>query len=374
MSEHGPRRPRVLHAALMSTFVPGIYQQMAWEAEATAAEGLPWDTRIFTSLQHPDPAGIMVPWRASPAQERLKLRRWVSFRRAYYAWISRLAEDYDVLMLRSHPYDPLAATTMRRLVGTVASVHHTFAVPELRTHERRLKGSLLTLAEIPLGRRNIRAVDLVIGVTPEIAEHESGRVPTPRPTLVYPNGAILDGELADRRGAVPELLFASGAFRPWHGLGLLLQSLQTNDADFTLHVAGQVDAVVASGCSDPRVVFHGHLSEADLRELSARAWVGISSLGLHHHHMVGSPLKVRGYLAQGVPVYGGHPDVFPAESRVYRVGEPDITGILDLAHELRAVSRERIRAEAEPHIDKRILVRDLYTSLSNFTREQAQVK
>ncbi|MFK5647494.1 hypothetical protein ACI3ET_13325 [Ornithinimicrobium sp. LYQ121] len=374
MSGTDPAGPRVLHTALMSVFEPGIYQQMAWEAEAAAAEGLPWDSRIFTSLQRPDPAQIMVPWRPSRERAQRKSLQWIGLRRAYYAWLRRQAVDYDVLLLRHHAYDPFAAANMRRVACTVGSVHHTLDVPELRTQRNAVKGLALAGAEAHLGRRNIQAADLLVAVAPEIAAYENARLRTPKPTFLYPNGALVDTEPVDRRGGVPELLFASGSFRPWHGLDLLLESLASSDADFTLHVAGQVDPAMSSGWSDPRVVFHGPLSEGALQELSARAWIGISSLALHRYGMAGSPLKVRGYLAQGLPVYGGHPDVFPATSQVYRVGEPDVSQMLEFAHQMRAVARETVRGEAARYIDKRILVRDLYTSLSTFARETAQLK
>ncbi len=83
--------------------------------------------------------------------------------------------------------------------------------------------------------------------------------------------------------------------------------------------------------------------------------------------MAQSPLKVRGYLAQGVPAYGGHPDVFPPDSRVYRRGGADVGQVLDHARAMRPVSREAVRAEAQGHIDKRVLVRRLYVSLTGVT-------
>lgn len=360
--------PRVLHTALMSTYEPGIYRQMAWEAEAAATEGLPWRTRIFTSLQHPDPAGIMVPWRPGHWSVASKLTRWVAFRRAYFAWIRREAAAFDVLLLRHHAYDPFAARHVGRLDLVWGSVHHTLDVPQLRTQPGIFKGRALTGAEKMYGTRNLSAADLIVAVTPEIARYENARLPVPKPTLIYPNGALLPGEVVDNRGAVPELLFVSGSFRPWHGLDLLLASLAGTDEDFILHVVGAVEPAVFAGCTDPRVVFHGVLSEDALAELTARAWVGISTLALHRYGMAGSPLKVRGYLAQGVPVFGGSPDVFPPGSPVYRMGEPDVARVLDYAHQMRPVTREMVRSEAKAHIDKRVLVRELYASLSAHAR------
>lgn len=377
MSPDQQAGPRVLHAMLMASFEPGIYQQLAWEQEAAEAENIPWDARIFTSLTVPDPADIMVCWKPAHRIETTRAGAWLAFRRAYYSWLEELAGQYDVVLVRHSPYDPLRPRAVRSLAETVdmvGTVHHTLDVPELRSGTPRPKAALLSAAETLLGPRSIQVADVIVGVTPGIVSYEQGRVRTTPPTLVYPNGAAVAGEVADRRGERPELLFVAGRFRPWHGLDLLLESIPRCDAEFTLHVVGRVEPHLSAGCTDARVVLHGVLPPDEIRRLSSSAWIGVSSLALDRQGMQeATPLKVREYLIAGLPVYAGHRDVFPADSDVFEVGRPDIADIVAFARRTRRMSKQAVRDTAMPYIDKRVLVRQLYRALTRL-RGTGQVK
>ncbi len=74
-------------------------------------------------------------------------------------------------------------------------------------------------------------------------------------------------------------------------------------------------------------------------------------------------LKVRDYLAAGVPVVSGHDDVFPDDFPYYRRTGTDIEAILAAAHEWRSVDRATVREAARPHIDKVELVQRLHGEL-----------
>ena len=74
-------------------------------------------------------------------------------------------------------------------------------------------------------------------------------------------------------------------------------------------------------------------------------------------------LKVRDYLAAGVPVVSGHDDVFPDDFPFYRRTGTDIDAMLAAAREWRAVDRLTVREAARPYIDKVELVRRLHEEL-----------
>jgi hypothetical protein len=57
------------------------------------------------------------------------------------------------------------------------------------------------------------------------------------------------------------------------------------------------------------MVFHGLLEAADYSRHLARANIGVGSLALHRKRLnEASPLKVREYLATGLPVINGYTD------------------------------------------------------------------
>jgi len=77
------------------------------------------------------------------------------------------------------------------------------------------------------------------------------------------------------------------------------------------------------------------------------------------------PLKVRAYLAAGLPVYAGHPDIFPIAFPYYRQGKCDFKAITDFALENRAVEKADIALASKPYIDKKALVGSLYSFVEN---------
>ena len=76
------------------------------------------------------------------------------------------------------------------------------------------------------------------------------------------------------------------------------------------------------------------------------------------------PLKVREYLANGLPVYAGHKDVFPSTFEYFRFGLPRMDHILDYARTVVSFPQHQVREAASDFIDKRILLRQLSDQLA----------
>ena len=363
-------KTRVLHAALMSHYEPGIYRQMAWEQEA--AEDFEWRTRIFTSLDIPDPSGILVRWKPKGRWAGTKVGAWINFRRAYYRWLAAQAVNLDVILVRHSLYDPFRAPAMRKLSTTVGSVHHTLELPELETHGASPAAMTRRLLEKSVGTMSVRSADLVIGVTDEIRRYELGRRRSAAGSCVYPNGVHVPEEAPlDKRGDVPELLFVAGSFHSWQGLDLLLENARSAECEFILHIVGNVDGRISRSVDDERIVFYGPLDARELESLSSRSWVGLSSFALERKGMLEAcPLKVREYLSQGLPVYAGHVDVFPRSAPFYQIGPPDLSKIVEYAHEMRLVTKKAIKQQATPYIDKRSLVARLEHCLGRYAQKR----
>lgn len=363
---------RVLHAALMAQYEPGVIQQMEWEDAAARKLGLRWDARLFVPRSAGYPSSRVVVVGESQAGGQAdgffgRVRGWVHLRKSFYAWLASQAASYDLILLRHSISDPFRARFVRSVGLPVLSVHHTLEEPELQGRGS-LAAKVKLRAERLFGRASLEAVDGLVAVTHEIERYELSRIRESPPTFVYPNGIFFDGDdsvLADRREGATNLIFVASHFVPWHGLDLLLADLRRSDRAFHLHLVGRVspdDEKVA--LADSRVVLHGLLGRDEIKGLTARCDLGLASFALHRKNMhEACTLKVREYLSCGVPVYSGHEDVFPQGFMFYRRGKPLLDDILRYADECRSVSRSEVAREAQAFISKESLLGKFHEEL-----------
>jgi len=74
-------------------------------------------------------------------------------------------------------------------------------------------------------------------------------------------------------------------------------------------------------------------------------------------------LKVREYLAVGLPVFSGYTDVFPEEFRFYRKGSASIEEILAYAREVSTCDKEQVASDASKYISKKSILERFYHDL-----------
>lgn len=361
---------RVTHAAFMAHYEPGVLQQMEWENAAAFELGLSWKARLFVPADSGYPDTETVVGDADSAGKGSfslvgRLGRWARLRRNYYRWLAQEVRECDVLLLRHSVSDPFQYFFLRQVKKPVFSVHHTMEVPELRGNGG-LTSRIRTSAEAIFGSASIKHVSGLVGVTKEIAEYELKRARLEKISLVYPNGIFSKGCLARfRKSEVINIAFVASNFLPWHGLDLLLSDLPRTSENFVLHVIGRVGARDLSVASlDRRVVLHGLLNSADLLHVLEGCDVGLASFALNRKGMKEAcTLKVREYLAAGVPVYSGHRDVFPSDFVYYKEGPPTFAEILKFVRQVRAAPRVKIAQEAAEFIQKERLLRRFYGEL-----------
>lgn len=345
---------------------------MLWEQLAADNTRLTWDTRCYgvetpTSVVGVEPAQTL---RNAGSGIMAQARAWSNWRRRYYEWLVKTAAFYDLVLVRHSLHDPYRANALSQVATKVATVHHTLEVPELGTIEGG-GGLLRKGVERYCGPRSIAKADVVVGMTAEIAHYEVARIGSPRPTVVYPNGAVVTDEDREAaasysRSALPSLLFVASRFAPWHGLDRLLASLDDCVEDFELIIVGRTsaaDRAIAQG--DSRIRFLGVLEAAAIAALARRSWVGLSSFALDRNGMQQAcPLKVREYLKTGLPVYGGHEETFPYDVPFYRSGPADLNSILDFAHQIQYMTPAGTLDAAIPYIDKARLLKACLADLT----------
>ncbi|MBB6733061.1 glycosyltransferase family 4 protein [Cohnella zeiphila] len=137
-----------------------------------------------------------------------------------------------------------------------------------------------------------------------------------RQPIVIGNGIELDSySPLDRREARDtRLVFIGSPGQPWHGVDKIVQ-LAAREPGWAFDLIGlQAKDAAGSGEKLPtNLVFHGRMSREQYQPIMEQATAAIGSLAMHRTSLKeGSPLKVREYLAYGIPVIVGYRDTdFP---------------------------------------------------------------
>ena len=143
--------------------------------------------------------------------------------------------------------------------------------------------------------------------------HELARSPNftrfDKPTITIGNGVDLDAvaELPPASNERPRVIFLGSARQVWHGvdkIAWLAERMPEADFDVVGYRPEYIDIPLP-----PNMVVHAPLARADYEPLLARADMAVGTLALHRKNMrEACPLKVREYLAHGLPVVVGYAD------------------------------------------------------------------
>lgn len=187
---------------------------------------------------------------------------------------------------------------LERILSTAPYIIEINTIPDLE-----LNGFRRLLYKATRRRLYTRAAGIV-AVTSEIRDSVSQfneRV------FTYPNG--IDIERTSPRvppaNAKPNLLFVGSPGQRWHGVDKVLL-LARELPEFSFHIVGPRKLLTGS---PPNVHFHGYVEGDRLLKLYKTADIGIGTLALHRKGMQeAAPLKVREYLAQGLPTIIAYDD------------------------------------------------------------------
>lgn len=151
-----------------------------------------------------------------------------------------------------------------------------------------------------------RQVSGIICVTNEICrQYSKNQYPGMR--RVIANGIDLNKyeTLPPSNSETPVLVFI-GHVSPWHGVDKILKLAELHPK-WTIHIVGEAEDY--QPIEQDNVIFHGVLDREEYKQVFQKADVGIGSLAMHRNYMQEAcPLKVREYLAYGLPVIIGYDD------------------------------------------------------------------
>lgn len=166
-----------------------------------------------------------------------------------------------------------------------------------------------------------RVLRPVVGFIPVTHELAARFATFAKPGLVIGNGIALDtfpSAPAPAPGAPVRLVFIGSRDTPWHGLERIAE-LGRLFPDAVVDVIGteRVDAPA-------NVQFHGELPRRRYEPLLLGATIAIGTMGLYRKRMdEACPLKVREYLALGLPVLGGYRDTDVPDDADYFLRVPN---------------------------------------------------
>ncbi len=294
--------------------------------------------------------------------------------------IEPIVSSHDGVILRfpkvPFSYPLLFARHGRKIV----TEHHTDEVGELKT-SRLLRRRLLS---VPVGLVSAWILKRAAGLTAITDELRLVELRKAGGKLSRTIGnGVWVREIA-QTGFVPfdgrtlRLVFVASRFQPWHGLDRLLAAMRAYEGDVTveLDLVGEVDGDARAEAArvnllrNRRVLLSGPRFGKELDERFQEANAAVASLALHRNRMhEGSTLKVREYMARGIPFVVGYfdPDLVGAEDCTLSVAADetplDVAQIVDFAQRTSrsgAALSIRMRQFAADRLDWSAKIRQMY--------------
>jgi glycosyltransferase involved in cell wall biosynthesis len=366
---------KVMHLTVVRKLSAGQRKQLGDEVTSSRnLDGIDWETVAFHCSKPVEPFEYQIPVIFRPV-----------ILRSLYAWLImlRFSRRCDFLLCRHLVFDPFVLL-FGRMVKNRITIHHAKEIDELKLIRPGLTGTLASILESVTGRIAVRSARAVVGVTHDISRYQVSTRARSKESFVYPNGVItqLLPLLNDRRDPNRlNFVFICGTFSPWHGLDLLIDGLRAyaegrdyKSQEITVHLIGSLSVEQKSAISELNslwqvVKIYGSLTPQEYLPILETCDCGIGSLAMDREGLTeGATLKVREYLASGLPVYSGHQDTaIPQNFPFYLWGCPSVFQMVQFAAGMRGRTRDEVRCAAAPYIEKRVLMQNLSNWLKGFS-------
>jgi glycosyltransferase involved in cell wall biosynthesis len=175
-------------------------------------------------------------------------------------------------------------------------------------------------------------------------------------SIIISNGVLLERVpiLKECRASVtPELLFLGQEGQSWHGVSQIIE-IAHQLPKFHFHIVG----IAANQLRfPPNVFFYGHLPQEEYLQIASKCCAAVGTLNLRAKQMrEGSSLKLREYLALGLPSIIRYADTDFTENQNFILQLPDnnepITNFIKIIEEFVLEWRSsRVPRELISHID-----------------------
>ena len=126
---------------------------------------------------------------------------------------------------------------------------------------------------------------------------------------VIPNSINLDSYKTKKRAEkkeVPNLVFIGSPNQNWHGIDKIISLAKASQDKLFFHIIGEDKP---KDLELKNIKFYGYMKRDEYKEVLINSNIGIGTLALHRKNMQEAcPLKVREYLAFGLPIIIGYKD------------------------------------------------------------------
>lgn len=174
---------------------------------------------------------------------------------------------------------------------------------------------------------SLRNADALVFVTRELSSSESFKFFSKK-RIVIANGInISDFEfLPKTNNKTPQLVFIGSPGQAWHGLDKIqLLAKVLKNCTFNIIGPSKKSCIDEWDIIPENVIFHGYLTAEEAKNFIKNMDVGIGTLGLHRNKMYEAcPLKVRQYLAQGLPIIAASKDTDILGNKLFYLELPNI--------------------------------------------------
>ena len=196
-------------------------------------------------------------------------------------------------------------------------------------------------------------VSAAVYVTNELMNKNEFKLRIQVPKITIGNGIDLSNveQLPHRIKGRRALFFVGSPNQPWHGIEQLIE-FGISNPDIDIHIVGELTET-----SQSNLYFYGNLPRESYRGIATKCIAGVGTLNLALKKMEeGSSLKVREYLALGLPVISRYKDTDLDASEDYILELPSNSRPLtDFSNEIRAFldewSDKRVPREQIQHLD-----------------------
>jgi len=334
----------------------GIAKKIHQQAAAWNAAGA--QVRIFGQANTPEvwspPAGVTVALfpKGSP---------WRRYRQAGILCAAVRAWSPDIIYFR-YAYHAPGLPALFRAFPAIAEVNSD--------DQREYPLTLGPLKNLYHRLTRHRVLSPILGFVPVTRELARVAHPFRRPVEVIANAIRLDSLPAlpaPPPGFPVNLVFIGSARTPWHGLERIGE-LARIFPQWQFHVVGDdvsIWPLVSPQPPPPNLTFHGTLPRDRYLPLVAAATAALGTFGLYRKGMQEAcPLKVREYLALGLPVIGACADTDIPEDADYYLRLPNNAAPLAPHRTTIAAFLERWRGRRVP----RAAIAHLDTSVKEAAR------
>jgi hypothetical protein len=359
---------KIAYVSVVFNNTEGVLRKLREQADACKRASLPFDVVWIASSKHPavaQPGAI----RIVPIRHRNKF----DFRVKQIIELNRITQQYDAIILRYPVIDPVLLALFSPKCPVI-SEHHT-----IELDEAKLLGDWRYVFEKYGIRSFMKRFSGVSAVTEELLNYYVGQSGGAKPALLVFNSIEVNryasgiSEGALRTEAKVKMAMICSEFATWHGLDKVVAKLrEVSPESYELHLAGGLSPEQLKSIQEFRsIIYHGRLNEGQLANIYKSCHVGLSSFALERKGMrEGSTLKVREYLASGMPAVCGHRDAAFPKGFPYllQMEDFDFERIQNWLDGISSLSRAAIRTASLPFISVDSLVRRQYDFASSLIK------